>query len=55
MDTSVAWVVAQKGMPPDPTKPLGIILHTVDGEQWVQQMAPAQVRYWKVSFVGARR
>jgi len=55
LDTHMAWVVAQKGVPPDPTKPLGIILHTVDGEHWVQQTAPAQVRYWKVSFVGARR
>ena len=54
-DTSVAWVVAQKGVTSDPTKPLGIILHMVDGEHWVQQTAPAQVRYWKVSFVGARR
>jgi photosystem II stability/assembly factor-like uncharacterized protein len=55
MDKSVAWVVAQKGGAPDPTKPRGIILHTVDGENWVQQPAPAQIRYWKVSFVGARR
>jgi photosystem II stability/assembly factor-like uncharacterized protein len=55
LDTSVAWVVAQKGVYPDPTKPLGIILHMVDGEHWVQQSAPTQVRYWKVSFVGARR
>jgi hypothetical protein len=31
LDTSVAWVVADKGIPPDPTKPLGIILHTTDG------------------------
>jgi photosystem II stability/assembly factor-like uncharacterized protein len=54
-DTSVAWVVAQKGATSDPTKPLGIILHTADGEQWVQQTAPTQIRYWKVSFVGARR
>lgn len=55
LNTSVAWVVAQKGVSSDPTKPLGIILHMVDGEHWVQQTAPAQVRYWKVSFVGARR
>lgn len=55
MDNSVAWVVAQKGGAPDPTKPRGIILHTVDGENWVQQTAPTQVMYWKVSFVGARR
>lgn len=55
LDTSVAWVVAQKGVYPDPTKPLGIILHTVDGEHWVQQSAPTHIRYWKVSFAGARR
>jgi photosystem II stability/assembly factor-like uncharacterized protein len=55
LDTSKAWVVAQKGVTSEATKPLGIILHTADGEHWVQQMAPAQVRYWKVSFVGARR
>ena len=55
-DANVAWAVAQRGATADPTKPLGIILHTVDGgEHWVQQAAPAQVRYWKVSFVGARR
>jgi len=55
LDTRTAWVVAQKGVRSEATKPLGIILHTVDGEHWVQQSAPAQVRYWKVSFVGARR
>ena len=55
MDNSVAWVVAQKGVPSDPTKPLGIILRTVDGEHWVQLPAPTQVRYWKISFVGAQR
>lgn len=55
MDNSVAWVVAKKCGRPDPTKPAAIILHTVDGEHWVQQQAPAQIRYWKVSFVGARR
>ena len=55
LDTSVAWVVAQKGVPPDPTKPLGIILHTVDGEHWVQGSAPTNIRYWKVSFASARR
>lgn len=55
MDNSVAWVVAKKGGAPDPTKPRGIILHTTDGEHWVQQTAPTQISYWKVSFVGARR
>jgi photosystem II stability/assembly factor-like uncharacterized protein len=55
LDTNKAWVVAQKGATSDATKPLGIILHTADGVHWVQQTAPAQVRYWKVSFVGARR
>lgn len=55
-DTNVAWAVAQKGATADPAKPLGIILYTVDGgEHWMQQAAPAEVRYWKVSFAGARR
>jgi photosystem II stability/assembly factor-like uncharacterized protein len=36
--------------------PLGVILSTVDGgEHWVQGAAPADIEYWKVSFVGARR
>jgi photosystem II stability/assembly factor-like uncharacterized protein len=56
LDINVAWVVAQKGQYPDPTKPLGIILSTTDGgAHWVQGAAPADIRYWKVSFVGARR
>jgi photosystem II stability/assembly factor-like uncharacterized protein len=56
LDTRVAWVVAQQGRDIDPTKPLGIILHTTDGgETWVQQSAPTHVHYWKVSFAGARR
>ena len=54
-DASVAWVVAQKGLSTAPDKPLGIILHTVDGENWVQQSAPTNIHYWKVSFAGARR
>ncbi len=54
-DASVAWVVAQKGVSTAPDKPLGIILHTVDGEHWVQQSAPTNIRYWKVTFAGARR
>lgn len=55
-DANVVWAVAQKGATADPTKPLGIILQTVDGgAHWVQQAAPTQVRYWKVSFVGFRR
>ncbi|MRR16644.1 MAG: hypothetical protein EG826_09350 [Deltaproteobacteria bacterium] len=56
LDANVAWAVAQKGATADPTKPLGIILHTLDGGgHWVQQTAPTQVRYWKMSFAGARR
>ena len=55
LDTREAWVVADKGPRTDPTKPLGIILHTVDGEHWVQQSTPTHVKYWKISFAGARR
>jgi photosystem II stability/assembly factor-like uncharacterized protein len=36
--------------------PLGVIVLTQDGgETWVQGSAPADIEYWKVSFVGARR
>jgi photosystem II stability/assembly factor-like uncharacterized protein len=55
LDTRQAWVVADKGILAEEAKPLGIILHTVDGEHWVQQSAPTDIAYWKVSFVGARR
>jgi photosystem II stability/assembly factor-like uncharacterized protein len=56
LDTRVAWVVAQEGPYTEETKPDGIILHTTDGgETWVQQPAPTDIRYWKVSLVGARR
>jgi hypothetical protein len=54
-DMNEAWVVAQKSAFASQSQPLGIILHTVDGEHWAQQSAPTHVRYWKVSFVGARR
>jgi photosystem II stability/assembly factor-like uncharacterized protein len=55
LDTRVAWVAALQEAP-DPTKPLGIILHTTDGgKTWVQQAAPTHVGYWKISFAGARR
>jgi photosystem II stability/assembly factor-like uncharacterized protein len=55
LDTGEAWAVAQQQAIPDTSKPLGIILHTVDGENWVQQSAPTHVYYWKMSFAGARR
>ena len=36
--------------------PLGVIVVTVDGgDHWVQGSAPADIEFWKVSFVGARR
>ena len=55
LDTRVAWVAAQNERH-FPGKPLGIILHTTDGgESWVQQSAPPDIEYWKISFVGARR
>jgi photosystem II stability/assembly factor-like uncharacterized protein len=55
LDTRVAWVAAQNERH-YPGKPLGIILHTTNGgESWVQQSAPTDIEYWKISFVGARR
>ena len=55
LDTRVAWVVADAERPVQ-GKPLGVILHTTDGgETWVQQAAPTDVHYWKISFAGARR
>ena len=36
--------------------PLGVIVITHDGgEHWMQGTGPADIEYWKVSFVGARR
>ena len=56
IDTRVAWVVGQQEGHIDTNKPLGVILHTTDGgETWMQQSAPDDVFYWKVSFAGARR
>ncbi len=55
LDTRVAWVAAQK-VRVEPGQPLGIILHTIDGgETWVQQSAPTDIEFWKISFAGARR
>ena len=56
LDANVAWVVARKGVVPAPGKPLGLTLFTVDGgEHWVVGTGPTNIRYWKVSFAGARR
>jgi parallel beta-helix repeat protein len=56
LDENVAWVVAQRGVCIDCPPSLGMILNTVDGGvHWVQGSAPADIRYWKVSFAGARR
>ena len=48
-------MVAPKGVPPDPSKPRGVIVFTSDGETWTQATAPADIRYWKISMAGARR
>ncbi len=55
VDARTAWVVAARGVRTAPIQPQGIIMHTVDGTNWVQQNAPADISYWKLSFVGARR
>jgi photosystem II stability/assembly factor-like uncharacterized protein len=55
VDSRTAWVVAPKGVPLDPAKPRGIIVLTTDGQNWLQASAPADIRYWKISMVGARR
>jgi photosystem II stability/assembly factor-like uncharacterized protein len=56
LDTGVAWVAALWQRRPVPDEPLGVILHTRDGgETWVQQDAPTDIHYWKISFAGARR
>ena len=50
-----AWVVATEGVHHQEGAPVGKIFHTLDGEHWVQQPAPTDIGYWKVSFVGAHR
>ncbi|HHY57014.1 MAG TPA: hypothetical protein GYA08_16430 [Chloroflexi bacterium] len=55
VDNRTAWAVAPKGVPPDPSKPTAAIALTTDGETWTQAVAPADIRYWKISMVGARR
>jgi parallel beta-helix repeat protein len=56
LDEHIAWVVGLKGLNVDKNLPLGVIVYTVDGgETWVQGTGPANIRYWKVSFGGARR
>jgi hypothetical protein len=48
-------VVAARGVSTAPPAPLGVIVHTVDGANWTQQNAPADINYWKISLVGALR
>ena len=55
VDSHTAWVVAPKGVPPDPARPTGLIFFTTDGQTWTQATAPGDIRYWKVSMAGARR
>ncbi len=55
LNSSVAWVVGQQGPNPDPAKPSGVILRTLDGQHWLQSAAPADIHFWKISMAGARR
>jgi photosystem II stability/assembly factor-like uncharacterized protein len=58
LDAQVAWVAATVNIShlPDPSAPRGYILHTTDGgESWVRQAAPTDIKYWKISMVGAQR
>jgi parallel beta-helix repeat protein len=56
LDDRIAWVVGLQWIDRYPDLPIGVTLSTVDGgESWVQGTGPTDIRYWKVSFVGARR
>jgi photosystem II stability/assembly factor-like uncharacterized protein len=56
LDDRIAWVVGLQWIDRYPHKPSGVTLFTVDGgEHWVQGTGPTDIKYWKVSFVGARR
>jgi photosystem II stability/assembly factor-like uncharacterized protein len=52
---TTAWVVANRGMYTDPSRPDSVIVHTQDGAVWEQQAVPVNASLWKVSFAGARR
>jgi parallel beta-helix repeat protein len=52
----IAWAVGLQFVNKFPDLPLGVLVFTVDGgEHWVQGTGPTNFKYWKVSFVGARR
>jgi len=56
MNDRIAWVAGLQWIDTFPDLPLGVIMYTVDGgETWVQGSGPQNIKYWKVSFVGARR
>jgi len=55
VDSRAAWVVAPKGVLPDPTQPRAKIVYTTDGQSWTEADAPADIRYWKISMLGERR
>ena len=56
LDTEEAWVVGNKGVVPDPTKPSSIILYTSDGGQhWSMQTPPMNSNLWKISSPGMHR
>jgi photosystem II stability/assembly factor-like uncharacterized protein len=55
LDERTVWAVGGNPLH-EPGLPLGVIVITTDGgEHWVQGSAPADIEFWKVSFVGARR
>jgi PKD repeat protein len=56
LDDRIIWAVGRQSIDIKPELPLGVIVYTVDGgERWVQGIGPPNIKYWKVSFVGARR
>ena len=56
LDDRNIWAVGRQSAYIKPELPLGVIIYTVDGgEHWVQGIGPPDIKYWKVSFVGAGR
>ncbi|GEM_PF-601505 len=56
MDDRIAWVAGLQFIDRFPDLPLGVIMYTIDGgEHWYSGTGPSNIKYWKVSFVGAGR
>lgn len=56
IDDQSALAVGYRGVTLDDSMPEGVIVSTIDGGQnWIQQRVPVDVKFWKTSFVGARR